>query len=276
MARKARIKSSTGIYHVLIRAIANLPLFTDEEDYQIYTGILNDLQQQGRCEVYAYALFPTHVHLLVREGCNDTASCLRYEQGSTIQAEPYDNSHRNEVHRSETYRSEANRNEVHRSASESSSLTEPIGSIMKRLAASYSYFFNVKYDHYGPIYLDRFKSNPVETRDYFLRVLDHIGSQQSDCKYTCHHIPSGLPKGDPIINSQLSILNYSQRPLRITDSRLLAFLQQNYSFTNIGEFLQREAEEQKEVISSCKKIGGSIRQIVRLTGSPYQAVFQVK
>ena len=97
MARKARIKSNTGIYHVLVRAIADLPLFTDEEDVKVYTDILDNLQKESRCTVYAYALFPTHVHLLIQEGCNDTASCLRDEQGSTIQAEPYDNSHRSEL-----------------------------------------------------------------------------------------------------------------------------------------------------------------------------------
>lgn len=324
MARKARIKSSTGIYHVLVRAISNLSLFTDEEDAQYYTNILNDLQQQGRCEVYAYALFPTHVHLLIRAELNETAvgqrneqsstkqaepyetadglrnrqsltkqsepyetaAGLRNEQSSTKQAEPYENENCSEAFRSKAIRSETIRSEAFRSESVSS---EPIGTIMKRIASAYSYFFNVKYDHYGPIYLDRFKSNPVETKDYFLKVLNHIGSQQTDSKYTCRHIPSGL--SDSINHKPFArleetlarartinprMLDYTERPKRITDSRLMAFLQQNHSFTNIGEFLQRPEEAQEEAIRDCKKEGGSIRQIVRLTGSPYQAVFQVK
>lgn len=234
MARKARVKSSTGIYHVLIRAIANLPLFTDEEDYKIYTDILNELQQQDRCEIYAYALFPTHVHLLVKD---------------------------------------------------SSSLADGdiIGAVVKRIAASYSYYYNVKYDHYGPIYQDRFKSNPVESKDYFLKVIDHIDSQLSDYKFTCHHIPGGLSVSSPrggleggVGQMEAPLLDFKEREKRITDSRLLEFLKNKYSFTNIGEFLQRESDEQKEVISSCKKIGGSIRQIVRLTGCPYQYVFSVR
>lgn len=226
MARKARIKSSTGIYHVLVRAISDLSLFTDEEDSSYYIDILNDLQRQGRCEIYAYALFPTHVHLLVRDNSSSPSG-------------------------------------------------ELVGGLMKRIASAYSYFFNVKYEHYGPIYLDRFRSNPVESRDYFLKVLDHIDSQQTDHKFTCRHIPS-FPKGDPIINSQLSILNYSQRPKRITDSRLMAFLQQNYSFTNIGEFLQRSEEDIRATIKAAKEVGGSIRQIVRLTGTPYQSVYHIR
>ena len=229
MARKARIKSSTGIYHVLVRAISDLSLFTDEEDTQFYTDILNDLQHKGYCEVYAYALFPTHVHILLKEGVPENGE------------------------------------------------TEPIGSIMKRIASAYSYFFNAKYDHYGPIYLDRFKSNPVETKDYFLKVLDHIGSQQTETKYTCRHLPSGLKvSNSQILDHEPKLLDFKERAKRITDSKLLAFLQQNYSFTNIGEFLQRPEEAQEEAIRNRKKEGGSIRQIVRLTGHPFAQVFRVK
>lgn len=226
MARKARIKSSTGIYHVLVRAIADLSLFSDEEDYQFYSGIFNDLQREDYGEVYAYALFPTHVHLLVRDA---------------------------------TFKESG----------------EPIGSFMKRLASAYSYFFNVKYEHYGPIYLDRFKSTPVESREYFLKVLDHIGSQQTEAKFTCRHVPSGL--ADALkTDVEGPLLDFKPRPKRVTESRLMAHLSEKFNFTNIGEFLQRNQEEQDKVIASCKKIGGSIRQIVRLTGCPYAHVFSVR
>lgn len=71
------------------------------------------------------------------------------------------------------------------------------------------------------------------------------------------------------------MLDYRERPKRITDSRLLAFLQQNFNFTNIGEFLQRTTD-QDEAIRSCKQVGGSISQIVRLTGHSFAQVFRVK
>ncbi len=72
------------------------------------------------------------------------------------------------------------------------------------------------------------------------------------------------------------MLDYRERPKRITDTKLLAFLQQNFNFTNIGEFLQRPEEAQEEAIRDCKKEGGSIRQIVRLTGHSFAQVFRVK
>lgn len=237
MARQARKKSSTGIYHVLVRAIHGLSLFSDQEDTQYYVDIINDLQQKGYCELYAYALFPTHAHLLIREGIHEEL------KGNS------------------------------QSQDEQSSSSEPIGSIMKRLASAYSYFFNVKYEHFGPIYMERFKSNPVESKDYFLKVLNHIGSQPTESKYTCHHIPSGLK---PAITPEYPILEYVTRKKRVTESNLLIYLQEQHHFTNIGEFLQRDDKEQEEVIRSCKKYGGSIRQIERLTGKTFAYIFRVR
>ena len=72
------------------------------------------------------------------------------------------------------------------------------------------------------------------------------------------------------------MLDYRERPKRITDTKLLEYLQQNYSFTNIGEFLQRPEEAQEEAIRSCKQVGGSIRQIVHFTGKPFAYVFKVR
>lgn len=72
------------------------------------------------------------------------------------------------------------------------------------------------------------------------------------------------------------MLDYRERPKRITDSKLLEYLQQNFNFTNIGEFLQRTTTDQDEAIRSCKQVGGSIRQIVHFTGKPFAYVFKVR
>lgn len=227
MARKARVKSTTGIYHVLLRTTADLSLFLDEEDYKVYVDIINNLQQKDFGELYAYALFPTHAHLLVRDA----------------------------------------------SFKESKEL---VGSLMKRIASAYSYYYNAKYNHYGPIYLDRFKSNPVETRTYFLKVLDHIGSQQTEYTFTCRHIPAGLKDGLPTEEEKIPLLDYKERALRTSESRLMVLLTEKFNFTNIGEFLQRDKEEQDNAIRECKRKGGSIRQIVRLTGCPFARVFKTR
>lgn len=244
MARKARIKSQSGIYHVLIRGNANLDLFTDAEDTTYYVSLLQDLIDRDLCRIFAYSLHPTHVHLLVQEGPHS----LLLTPSSSLSEAP-----------------------------SSSLLTEPIGATMRRLASSYAYYYNVKYDHYGPIYQDRFKSQPVETHPFFLRVLDFILTQPVEAKATLINAIPSLPEQEsPNRISPNQIISYSQRPLRITESRLLSYLQQQHAFSGITEFLQRPTEEQNKIISDCRHQGGSVRQLSRLTGIPYQQVFLAK
>lgn len=148
---------------------------------------------------------------------------------------------------------------------------------MRRLASSYAYYYNVKYDNYGPIYQDRFKSQPVETRPFFLRVLDFILTQPVEAKASLLNLIPSLPEQEtPNRISPDQIISYSPRPRRITSSLLLSYLQQQHAFSGITEFLQRSTEEQKRIITDCKHLGGSVRQLARLTGMPYQQVFLAK
>ena len=125
MPRKKLEHSSTGIYHVVQEGLAHIDLFKDEEDVEFYLSLVMGMHQEGKWQLFAYAVHPHYLHLLFREG--------------------------------ET----------------------PATDIRKSIATSYSYYYNVKYNHTGPI-LDRSLSQPVETRDLFIRVLDHIhwGSPQ--------------------------------------------------------------------------------------------------
>ncbi len=67
MARQARKRSSTGIYHVILRGINRQNIFEDDEDrlklmetIAYYKGISN-------YELYGYCLMNNHVHLLIKE-----------------------------------------------------------------------------------------------------------------------------------------------------------------------------------------------------------------
>ena len=52
--------------------------------------------------------------------------------------------------------------------------------IMKKIAGSYAYYFNWKYERVGHLFQDRFKSEPVEDDAYFLTVIRYI--HQNPCK----------------------------------------------------------------------------------------------
>ncbi|NSW81683.1 MAG: transposase [Syntrophothermus sp.] len=51
---------------------------------------------------------------------------------------------------------------------------EELGVAMRRIGASYVYWYNVKYDRVGHLFQDRYRSEPVEDDRYFLAVLRYI------------------------------------------------------------------------------------------------------
>ncbi|PFG15085.1 transposase [Bacillus sp. es.036] len=67
LPRKARKKSSSGVYHVVFRGINRQTIFEDEEDKEKFLEILARYKTKSGIELYAYCLMDNHVHLLVKE-----------------------------------------------------------------------------------------------------------------------------------------------------------------------------------------------------------------
>jgi putative transposase len=77
MARTARKKSRTGIYHMILRGINRQTLFEDEEDAVKFLQTLDKYQKEGNFKLYAYCLMGNHVHLLIKEENEDLAIAMR-------------------------------------------------------------------------------------------------------------------------------------------------------------------------------------------------------
>ena len=67
MGRKARMKSESGIYHVMLRGINKQQIFFDEQDYFKFIKILTECKTISGFELYAYCLMDNHIHLLIGE-----------------------------------------------------------------------------------------------------------------------------------------------------------------------------------------------------------------
>ena len=65
MPRGSREKSSTGIYHVILRGINRQTIFGDDEDHEKFLQILTDCKTVSELELYGYCLMGNHVHLLL-------------------------------------------------------------------------------------------------------------------------------------------------------------------------------------------------------------------
>jgi putative transposase len=68
MARKPRIHFPGALYHIISRGNRRQNIFREHRDYQRYLEFLKEYKVRYRFSVYAYALMPNHIHLLVEVG----------------------------------------------------------------------------------------------------------------------------------------------------------------------------------------------------------------
>ena len=67
MPRQARKKSSSGIYHIMLRGINQQQIFEDSEDYNKFLQIVKDSKAISEFKIFAYCLMGNHIHLLIQE-----------------------------------------------------------------------------------------------------------------------------------------------------------------------------------------------------------------
>lgn len=77
MPRVMRWRSSTGIYHIMIRGINQQNIFVEDEDNERFIDTLAGYQKEIEYEIYAYCLMGNHVHLLMKEGNEEIGNTMR-------------------------------------------------------------------------------------------------------------------------------------------------------------------------------------------------------
>jgi REP element-mobilizing transposase RayT len=68
MPRRARKKSRSGIYHIVLRGINKQLIFEDDQDYQKFLETIKAHKEASGYKIYAYCLMSNHIHLLMKEG----------------------------------------------------------------------------------------------------------------------------------------------------------------------------------------------------------------
>lgn len=259
MARQAREVSGTGIYRVMTRGINRQNIFEDEEDYTRFLELLlqmvcpvddNCCPLPSRCTFYAYCLMTNHVHLLIRDGA------------------------------------------------------ESLAEVIKRIGVSYAQYYNKKYIHFGHLFQDRFKSEPVNDNGYFFTLLRYIhqnpvaagitkdvGSYKwsswgeyersgNGIQVICSTKPvlARMPLDElrELVNDLLpktvSILDYDSGNCVRTDEEMIDFFATNYGLNRPADLQIYSRDRQKDILRDAKEYGGSIRQLVRLTGISFTII----
>ena len=82
MARQARQKSESGIYHVMIRGIGKQILFEDDKDRLRFIDSLEKYKAEESILLHAFCLMENHVHLLVQDTCGKLDLFMKKLEGS--------------------------------------------------------------------------------------------------------------------------------------------------------------------------------------------------
>ncbi len=249
MPRKAREKSSTGIYHVILRGINRQRIFEDDEDYEKLLETLKDYKEKSSYEIYAYCFMSNHVHILLKE-----------EQ-------------------------------------------EELGTIFRRIGATYVYWYNWKYNRRGHLFQGRYKSETVETDRYFLTVLRYIHQNPlkagmvkkileypwssyreymenpkiCDIEFTLNLFSEDREKAMRLFKefnleeNKDKCLEYDQN-MRWKDPEAIDFIKRISGVQSPLEIQGFEKEKRNDIIKKCKEEGLSIRQIERLTGISFGVI----
>lgn len=174
---------------------------------------------------------------------------------------------------------------------------EDLGIIMRRIGASYVFWYNWKYQRCGHLFQDRFKSEGVEDEGYFLTVLRYIhqnpikaGIVNDIGTYKWSSYSEYIEKGVLIdTDFALNLFNNNrgkaiegfkefhqkknddtcidmEEERRLTDEEAAKIIKETCNVSSCNEIPTMVKDQCDRFLNTLKKNGLSTRQIARLTG----------
>ncbi len=77
MPRRAREKSKTGIYHIILRGSNKQEIFHDDEDNSKFIDVLKKYKSISEIKLYGWCLMNNHVHILLEQGKEDLSVTMK-------------------------------------------------------------------------------------------------------------------------------------------------------------------------------------------------------
>lgn len=243
MARKARERSRSGIYHVMLRGINHHTIFEDEEDYRKYLQTIKDYQDKLGYTLYAYCLMDNHIHLLMEEGAEELAKIFQTIGARFVYWYNWKYERRGNLFQGR-YKSETIEDDKYFLTVIRYIHQNPLkAGIVKRLEdykwSSYNEYIGKPDICSTDFCLDMFSSNREKAVELFKEY--NAKENQDAC------------------------LDYNKE-LRLNDSEAREIIKKIASLDTPREVIDLDEGKKKEVIKLCREGGLSIRQISRLTG----------
>ncbi len=77
MPRIARERSSSGIYHIMLRGANRREIFHDEKDCTRFLETVKKYKKKSNIKIYGWCLMGNHVHLLLQEGKEELSVTMK-------------------------------------------------------------------------------------------------------------------------------------------------------------------------------------------------------
>ncbi len=253
MARKAREKSSSGIYHIMIRGINRQDLFEDDEDRQRFIATLALYKEKSEYRIFGYCLMSNHVHLILKEEKEPISIVMKRISSSYVF---YYNSKYDRCGHlfQERFKSEAIENDsyfltVLRYVHQNPVKANMVKNLKEYKWSSYNEYVNISKITDTDFALKMFS----EDKAYAINRFISFNNEQNDDK----------------------CLEYMENK-RINDTEAREIIEDIVKIKNISAIQSFEKEKRDEVIKKIKEVEGmSIRQIARITGLSYNTVLKL-
>ena len=244
MSRKARKKSESGIYHIIMRGINRQSIFEDQEDCERFILTMQQYKEKSRYEIYAYCLMGNHLHILLKVGSEPLEQIMCRICGSYVYW--YNRKYErigNLFH--DRFKSEPVENDAYFLAVLRYIHQNPVKAGMSRKVAEY------QWSSYSE-YINRQKLIDTE---FALKMF-------SDKKEMA---VERFIQYNNELNADLCL--EIEEKHRLTDAEARKIIKQKYSLENATDLQKLDITARNGILKELKgKYGLSIRQIERLTG----------
>ncbi len=238
MPRQARVKSKSGIYHIMLRGINRQQIFEDEEDNLKFLKILAEYKPICKYKIYAYCLMGNHAHLLIKEEFEEIQQIMKRIAGKYVYW--YNGKYQRTGHLfQDRFKSEPIEDEKRFFAVLKYIHQNPVKAGISTEIGEYPYN---SYNEYvtGEKIVDTDFVNEMIGKEQFVQL--HEKFDETKC------------------------LEMKETPCRVTDEQAKRMIARLSKCESATEFQRLETEKRNQWIADFKKRGLSIRQISRLTG----------
>ena len=182
--------------------------------------------------------------------------------------------------------------------------TDCLSEAVKRIAVAYAQYYNKKYERFGHLFQDRFRSEPVNDGSYFFTLMQYIHQnpvaaglsadvdsypRNSWGEYVRHatgiqticctqHVLARMPLEElhDFVNTLLpatdSMLDFDSGVEKNSDEEVRRFLKDTCGLRTPQDIQLYPRERQLDIVRLVRDYGASLRQISRLTGLSYGIV----